>query len=204
VVSLDRPRADRFADYVGSTFGIGMPSLRDRDAVPDVAKLHYAGRLGAQVRNAEGLAAILSDFFHVPVAISEFVGHWMRLPADGVCRLRSGPDAEHLGVTTVLGQRVWNCQHKFRIVVGPVGFDEFRRLLPGGASLRRLTDWVRSYAGLAYRWDVNLILRKEEVPPLRLGKQARLGRTTWLVSRPADKDDRQLLLNPGELAQHAA
>lgn len=195
-VSLDRPESDRFADYVGSTIGIGMPSLRDRDGVPDFAKLHYAGRLGAQVRNAEGLAAILSDFFRVPVVVKEFVGHWMTLPADGLCRLKSGPDAQRLGMTTVLGTKIWNCQHKFRIVVGPIGFDDFRRLLPGGDSLRRLVDWVRNYSGLAYHWDVNLILKKEEVPPLRLGKQAKLGWTTWLASHPPRQDDRQLLLNP--------
>lgn len=200
-VSLDRPESDRFADYVGSTIGIGMPSLRNRDEVPDFAKLHYAGRLGTQARNAEGLAAILSDFFRTPVVVKEFVGHWMKLPADGLCRLKSGPDAERLGTTTVLGKQVWNCQHKFRIVVGPIGFDEFRRLLPGGDSLRRLTDWVRNYAGLAFHWDVNLILRKEEVPPLRLGKQAKLGWTTWLASRPARKDDSQLLLNPAARAR---
>lgn len=199
-VSLDRPESDRFADYVGSTIGIGMPSLHDRDDVPDFAKLHYAGRLGAQQRNAEGLAAILSDFFRAPVEVKEFVGHWMRLPDDGLCRLKSGPDAEQLGMTTVLGKRVWNCQHKFRIVIGPVGFDEYRRLLPGGDSLRRLTDWVRNYAGLAFHWDVNLILKKEEVPQFRLGKQSRLGWTTWLASRPARKDDSQLLLNPAARA----
>ena len=200
VVSLDRPHADRFGKYVGSTIGIGIPSLRDRDHVPDFAKLHYAGRLATQVRNADGLAAVLADFFRVPVEVKEFVGHWMTLPADGLCRLKSGPDAEVLGMTTVLGKRVWNCQHKFRIVIGPIDFDNFRRLLPGGESLRRLSDWVRNYVGLALHWDLNLILKKEDVPPLRLGRQAKLGWTTWLASRPASKDDNQLLLNPAAQA----
>jgi type VI secretion system protein ImpH len=195
-VSLDRPEADRFSTYVGSTFGIGEPALRERDEVPDFAKLHYAGRLAAQARNAEGLAAILSDFFRVPVAVQQFIGHWMELPDDGFCRLQSRPDGQRLGVTTVLGRRIWNAQHKFRVVVGPLAIDDFRRMLPGGASLRRLADWVRNYAGLAYRWDLRLVLRREDVPPLRLGRDARLGWTTWLASRPAREDDGQLLLDP--------
>lgn len=196
-VSLDRPEADRFSDYVGSVIGIGVPSLRNRDEVPDFAKQHYAGLLGAQARNAAGLAAILSGFLRLPVAVDEFIGHWMTLPDDGLCRLISGPGGQRLGATTVLGRRIWNCQHKFRVVVGPLGLDDFRRLLPGGASLRRLTDWVRNYAGLAYRWDVRLILRKEALPPLRLGSEARLGWTSWLISRPASGNDSHLLLDPG-------
>lgn len=195
-VSLDRPEQDRFADYVASLIGTGMDSMRKRDALPDFAKLHYAGRLSALTHNAEGLAKTLADFFKLPVQVQEFVGHWMTLPADSRCRLRTGHDAEVLGMTTVLGSRVWNCQHKFRVVIGPVDLEDFQRMLPGGDSLQRLTAWIRNYVGLAYNWDVNLILKQKEIPPLKLGKQTRLGWTTWLCSRPPKKDDRQLLLSP--------
>lgn len=195
-VSLDRADSDRFSTFVGSLIGIGMDSLNKRDAAPDFAKLHYAGRLSAHARNAEGLAAIIADFFKLPVTVKQFVGHWMTLPADGRCTLRSGPDAEVLGMTTVLGSKVWNCQHKFRIVIGPVDFAQYRHMLPGGDSVKRLIAWVRNYAGVSYDWDINLILKKEEVPSLRLGKTAQLGWTTWLTSRAPERDDSQLLLNP--------
>ncbi|GGC78511.1 type VI secretion system baseplate subunit TssG [Undibacterium terreum] len=197
-VSLDRPDADRFAEYMGSLIGTGMESLRKRDALPEFAKLHYAGSLSSLTHNADGLARLLTDFFKIPVQIQEFVGHWMSLPADSRCRLRTGlgQDAEVLGMTTVLGSKVWNCQHKFRVVIGPVDLAEFQRMLPGGDSLQRLTAWIRNYAGLEYDWDVNLILKQKEIPQLTLGKQARLGWTTWLCSRPPKTDDRQLLLSP--------
>ena len=52
-VSFDRPEADRFSDYVGSLFGLGLEALRARDAMNDLAKLHFAGRLAQQTRNAE-------------------------------------------------------------------------------------------------------------------------------------------------------
>ncbi|HSY25900.1 MAG TPA: type VI secretion system baseplate subunit TssG, partial [Burkholderiaceae bacterium] len=195
-VSLDRPDTDRFSEYIASLIGTGMESLRKRDALPDFAKLHYAGRLSSLTHNAEGLAKTLADFFKLPVQIQEFVGHWMMLPVDSRCRLRTGHDAEVLGMTTVLGSQVWNCQHKFRVVIGPIDLAEFRRMLPGGESLQRLTAWIRNYVGLTYNWDVNLILKQKEIPPLKLGKQAQLGWTTWLGSRPPKNDDRQLLLCP--------
>jgi len=194
-VSLDRPGADRFAQYLGSLIGIGQPSLLNRNAVPDVAKLHFAGRLGPQTRNAEGLAALLSDYLGVPVQVEQFVGHWMTLPADGLCALRSGPDAAVLGQTTVMGKKVWNTQHKFRLLIGPLDLAQTRRLLPGGDSLQRVQDWVRQYVGLAMDWDVNLIVKKDQVPGLRLGS-APLGWTSWLSSQTPEHDDRQLLINP--------
>ncbi|KAF1029949.1 MAG: hypothetical protein GAK37_01556 [Pseudomonas sp.] len=194
-VSLDRPQADTFARYLGSLIGMGMPTLQGRNSVPDVAKLHFAGRLGPHTRNASGLAALLTDYLQVPVKVEQFVGHWMTLPADGLCALRSGPDAPVLGQTTVVGKKVWNTQHKFRLLIGPLDLEQTRRLLPGGESLLRVQDWVRQYVGLTMDWDVNLIVKKEHLPRLRLGS-APLGWTSWLSSKTPLQDDRQLLINP--------
>ncbi len=95
----------------------------------------------------------------------------------------------------VLGARVWSRQHKFRVVFGPLGLADYLRLLPGGTSLHRLIPVVRNYAGDALIWDVNLILKAEEVPPLRLGRQGRLGWTTWLVPRRSAADAADLFLD---------
>ena len=194
-VSFDRPETDRFNVYVGAQFGLAMPSLWRRDAVPDLAKYHYAGRLASQTRNTEGLEAILGDFFKLPVAVETFVGHW--LPLDEVSRCRLGETAATglLGLTAVIGERVWDCQHKFRIVMGPMSLREFQRFLPGGASLRRLVAWVRNYVGDELLWDVNLVLKKDEVPPLVLGQQSQLGWTTWLTSQPPPRDADDLNLD---------
>ncbi len=195
-VSFDRPNDDRFSSFVGSFVGIGHTSLQKRDAVPDLAKLHYAGHLAAQNRNAAGLTAILSDFFKLKIKIQQFVGHWMTLPADSRCFLHSGVDAQVLGQNTLLGSRIWNCQHKFRIEIGPLDLAQFQQMLPDGSSALRLKDWVRNYLGLAFDWDVRLILKKQDVPRLKLGQQAKLGWTTWLSSRTEQESDSQLCYSP--------
>lgn len=193
-VSFDRPETDRFNVYVGAQFGLGMPSLWNRDAAPDLGKFHYAGRLSCQTRNPEGLEAILADFFKLPVQVDTFVGHWLPLSEASQCRLGETPATGLLGMTAVIGERVWDCQHRFRIVIGPMKLAEFQRFLPGSDSLRRLVAWVRNYIGDELLWDVNLILRKEDVPPLQLGEGTRLGWTTWLISQPLahDADDLKL------------
>jgi type VI secretion system protein ImpH len=194
-ISLDRPEADRFADYVGSLFGIGSPAMRGRDEIGDFAKLHFAGLLANQKRPAAGLVTILRAYFKLPVHLEQFVGHWMRLPEDGMTRIGMQENGNRIGVSAVLGRQVWDCQHKFRLVIGPLGYEEYQRMLPGGASMKRLVAWVRNYAGTVLDWDVRLVLRQDEVPPLKLGRM-KLGWTTYLASAPLRRDPDQLLIHP--------
>ena len=194
-VSFDRPEDDRFALYVGALMGLGMDSLRDRDAMPDLTKLHFAGHFACQTRHAEGLSSILSAFFDVPVRVECFLGAWLVMPEADRTRLGASPRTAALGRTALLGGRVWSRQHKFRIVMGPLDLADYRRLLPGGRSFHRLIPIVRNYVGDTLIWDVNLILRREQVPPIRLGRTGELGWTTWLMPRNATADAADLFLD---------
>ncbi|MBM4032662.1 MAG: type VI secretion system baseplate subunit TssG [Planctomycetes bacterium] len=195
-VQFERGGDDRFAVYVGSLFGIGMPSLRNRDAVPDVAKLHYSGRLACQTRHAEGLRALLEDYFRIKVNLQEFWGQWLDIPADCQCRVGETPRTGLLGRTIVVGSKLWDCQQKFRLRFGPMGLADYERMLPGGNSLVRLVVWARNYVGDELSWDLQLVLKKEEVPKTRMGQYGRLGWTTWLQSKPFGRDADDLVLTP--------
>jgi type VI secretion system protein ImpH len=195
-VGLDRLDNDRFSDLVAPQLGIGTPALRDRDAMPDFAKLHFAGRLSAQARNAEGLLAILSSYFHVPVTLTQFVGEWLDMPRKLQMRLGMSMETCSLGRTSTLGARVWECQHKFRLTFGPLDLDDYQRLLPGGSSLIRLIAIVRNYTCDEYNWDVHLILKREQVRPTVVGVFGQLGWTSWLSDRIPDQDPGQLYLDP--------
>lgn len=195
-VSHDRDEDDRFAAYLASFVGIGLPALRRRDAAPDAAKLHFAGLLANQARSADGLRAILGEFLKLPVRIVEFVGHWLRLPPEDHSRLGQGGGNCQLGVSTVVGERVFSHQHKFRIEIGPVGIADYLKLLPGGVRLAQIVAWVRSYAGDVPAWDAQVILRKDEVPKLVLGGGACLGWTSWLGTRRSPDDADELVVTP--------
>ncbi|MCO6415513.1 type VI secretion system baseplate subunit TssG [Siccirubricoccus sp. KC 17139] len=196
-VSFDRPEDDHYGRFVASLVGIGTPGLRDRDAMPDLAKQHYAGHLVARTRHADGLAAILSDFFRMPARIDTFVGDWLVLPEDGLTRLGGGATVAALGESAAIGRKVWSRQHKFRIVFGPLTLKDYARMLPGGASFRRLVPIVRNYVGDTLAFDVNLILRRTEVPRIQLGRQGQLGWTTWLTPRRGLTDAGDLFLHAG-------
>ncbi len=193
-VSYDRPMEDRFSDYIGSLFGIGQNSCRDRDEVPDMAKLHFSGHLACQTRHAAGLCAILQDFFGIKVSIKEFIGQWITFPEKYRCRLGQSPDNATVGVNAVVGSQTWDCQQKFRIRLGPMSLKDYERMLPGGKSFARLKAWVRNYVGDALGWEVQFVLKAGEVPAVRLGETGCLGWTTWLQNRPFEIDSDDLIL----------
>lgn len=195
-VSHDRPETNRFVTYVGSLIGLGLPSLRGKDAFPDAAKLFYAGRFSAQTRNTEGLCAVIGDFFHMPTRIEPFVGDWLEIPTEYRWALgRVGRNKVGvLGLSTTLGAHAWTRQQKFRVVLGPLDRAQFQRMLPGGASLGTLTDLVRNYAGDELRWDLRLFLEEQVDEPWHL-ERSRLGWTSWL-GRPAAGQREDLILDP--------
>ena len=199
-VSRDRPGEDHFAAHAAALLGLMLESFQDRDTVPDVAKLFHAGALVRHVRNAEGLAIVLQDFFTVPVQVEEFAGHWMLLGPNEQTAL--GREGANVGAGAVLGRRVWDRQHKIRVQLGPLTLPEYESFLPGGAMLQKLADWVRLYLSFELDWDVRLTLAMDEVPPLQLGRMGRLGWTTWLGTRTAPTDAADLCLHAERFVAH--
>jgi type VI secretion system protein ImpH len=187
--SFDRPSGDRFTVYVGALAGMASPSARDRDVVPDYAKLHRAGLFAAQVRSAEGLQAILADYFRLPVVVKQFVGDWMDVPAEAYCRLGAGESVAGLGQTATLGASSWQCQHKFEIALGPLTRTTFNEFLPGSRGVEELYSLVRLYTNDEWTWQLRLLLADVEVPGVWLGGQAQLGWTSWLGGRRTTVDD---------------
>ncbi len=207
-VSYDRPDADRFGFYVGALVGMSGPAFRQRDALAHRAKLFYAGRFSQQAKGSDGLREIIADVLSVKVQIEEFVGEWMALQTHEHSRLGVSPHIASLGQSTFLGAYVWGCQHKFRLILGAMPLLQYQALLPGGAALAQLAAIVRNYIGDELVWDVNLILKADEVPselalgrpnpacPSSLNGDAQLGWCTWLGPRSSRQDADDLRLDP--------
>ena len=105
-----------------------------------------------------------------------------------------------LGVGAVLGRRVWDRQHRFRIHIGPLRVADYLRFLPDGDALDRLVAIVRQYIGFELDWDLRLSLVPEDVPRARLGRgHTRLGWTSWMGGKAAEGASRrsaELILEP--------
>lgn len=199
--ALNHPAAEaengdrsRFHRHLRSLVGIGQESLVGRDRLDDDAKVFHAGHLSHNVRSQEGLESILADYFEIPARVQPFRGRWLTLPADARCRLGESESTGSLGSSVIVGSTIWECQIRFRIIFGPLLMVDFKRFLPHGTAYKRLADWVRLYLGITYEWELQLVLRKEEVKPMKLGETAFLGWTTWMVSGAVAEDRSDLLI----------
>ena len=194
-VGHDHPASNRFITYIGAMAGLGMPSLRARDDMPDAAKYFYAGHLAGQTRHAEGLESMVQGFFQMPTQIEPFMGSWLEVPPGHQWRLGTrGVQGGALGGSTIAGRHVWSRQQKFRVTLGPLNRGQFQRMLPGGQSLKKLTALVRNYAGDEHQWDLRIILDEQTEEACRLGR-SRLGWTSWL-GKPKLGRREDLVLDP--------
>lgn len=194
-VQFDRQDEDRFSFYVNALFGIAEQEQQQRDAMPDTVKRHFTSHLGCHTRHPEGLASILGNFFSIPVEIEEFVGEWLELPKESYCYLDSDDMTGQLGFSSIAGTRSWQCQYKFRIRLGPLSRKDYERMLPTGGKLHKLVDIVRNYIGFELKWDLELVMKKEEVCGVQLGNNGTLGWTSWLTDGERTQDAADLLLD---------
>lgn len=195
-------RPDPVSELMAALVGLGGESLRDRMAVPDSLALHHAGPLSRRIRPAAVVEDLLSAALDLTVRVEQFRGAWCPLP-DSERTVLPGPDTPQgrfcrLGVDMVAGARAWEVMGGIRLHVGPLGLDDFMGLLPGTPGAEKLADMVALVAGLSMDFDVRLVLRPDQVPPLRLGggqDGPRLGWTTWLPGGAMDQA-RDVLLRP--------
>lgn len=182
--SLDRRDDQRFAFYIGSLVGLDPGELEGLP-LPVHARLASASHLIREARNPEGILGALHYYFGIPVSIEEYSPQWIHLDAQSQSVLGRDDSALILGDGGILGETVQDRQHKFRLILGPLTLDQYRRFSLWGQDLPVLREWVRNFIGFEYAWDVKLVLAAKEVPVATLNGSHQLGYTTWLERYPS-------------------
>lgn len=198
------PAEAGISGLIDAVIGFGTDSLVGRLAPPQAALRFYAGALAGHPRSAVVLEAILSDYFGETIRVETLVPHWLRLPEsertklvpDGFCRL---------GDEAVIGEKIMRPEGAYRIELGPLSYARFRMFLPDRQPLRHLVHFARLFTGEALYFDVWLSLKKEDVPPLKLGDWGggdgpRLGWNTWVSSLPFVEDCKDTRLSCDRVA----
>lgn len=178
------PGDDQIARYLYSLIGMGTPRLQGRMHIRDRALLYYAGILAQQPRSMAGLQRILTDYFHVDVKTTQFVGQWCELEEDQWMRIGESGTNQRLGHDTcVLGTRVWDQHARFEIELGPLGLEDFESFLPTEWRFSVLCDLVRFYVKDEFEFNVRLILKADEIPAVELSTEPALSWMSWLGPR---------------------
>jgi type VI secretion system protein ImpH len=168
--------------------GMGTGGLRGRLGVDDEVFLYYGGHFAHYPRSAVVLEGLLADYFCLPLRVLQYQGQWLQLAPDdrSVMPCPAHPKGlnTRLGVDLVAGERVWDIQSRFRLQIGPLTYVQFRSFMPNGDALRPLCQLTRIFVGPEFDFDVQLVLRAEEVPGSQIGgTPSCLGWNTWIRTR---------------------
>ncbi len=222
----EEPESSPFAQAVLSLAGLGLPALRNRmqvavrgerqgtsrtlSRVDDLAIVHFAGLFAHRPRSASGLQSLVSDYLRTAARVRQFQGQWLRLePSSQTCLVETSA-AAWLGVSTVVGERVWDVQSKVRLRLGPLTYAEFVELLPDRAAVSSrkafflLCHLVRLYVGPGLDFDIQLVLRADQIPEYRLGDERNVGATlgwnVWVRSEPLGREGEDAIFDAEDVS----
>jgi type VI secretion system protein ImpH len=198
-VQYERGGGDRLSNYLLDFIGLGTKGLGSRQAVPDNSLIYYAGLLAQRPRSAQALRQLIEDYFEVPAEIVQFAGAWYRLDVPSQCRMEGGAaESEQLAVGAVVGDEIWDEQSRVRVRLGPLPLEQYQDFLPTGTAYEPLKALVRFFAGNEFDFEVQLVLKREDVPGCELGRgdqtAPRLGWLTWAKAAPMGRDPGDTLL----------
>jgi type VI secretion system protein ImpH len=201
-IAYERSGENQFHEVLLNLAGLGARPLRNRQTVRDEIFVYYAALYGMATRPAAALEAILSDYFEVDIEIDQFIGVWRALDVPDQCLFETGdPQSYQLGWGAVAGDELWDRQSRARIKIGPLTERQYLDFLPTGTAYEPLCALCKAFSGTDVEFEVQLILRRNEVKSCELGDESeagpQLGWFTWMKSKKSfdrDPGDTVLLL----------
>lgn len=189
----ERDRRNHFLPQILALCGFGQEGVRDRladdaGAIDDEVLAYFAGLLRQRPVSACAMERVLATYFRVPVRLEQFVGKWYRLSEVQCSTL--GCSNTGLGTDALLGGRVWQCNLRVRVFIGPLADRQYQSFLPGSGQAAALGKLLGLLTGPAFEYEIRPILRAADVRGCRLesNPRSRLGFDSFLCSLPAATD----------------
>ncbi len=190
-VQWDKYRSDPLSEHLLDLVGMGLATLREHASIAPSSLASFAGLLAPEPRGALALEELIEEYFDVPCTVEQFVGGWYRLERRDLCELGDEDNAANrLGWGAVAGDEVWDAQARVRVRLGPLGRERFDSFLPTGDAHEALRDILRFFAHDRVECEVQLVLRRDEVPGFVIGEEPGqpLGWSTWIRTRPMTRE----------------
>ena len=203
-VAYERDRSDPVTACLFAMVGFGTKGIRGRQSVEDEAFIYYSGLFGLIPKSALALESVVGDYFDIPVELEPFIGTWRSLAEPDQCVFGGEiPESTALGFGAVVGDEIWDRGSRVRLKLGPLTAERYRDFLPTGKAWPALRAIVRSFCGNDLEFEVQMILRREDVPAFELRPPAEnplcLGWHTWLKSSgDFDRDPGDTILLLGD------
>lgn len=172
---------DPFTRRAMSFVGVDADGAVSTIGLPPYTLLSLAPLLTLPSRSARTLRLVLQRLFPtLRVAVESFIPRRVALAENE--RTRLGRVRTRLNEDFVIGAGVIDRGGRFRIRIGPVTYEQYEQLIPGGQAFPRLRGVVNQFTRGLLEPELELELDKDSRPGFRLGERrhALLGRNTQL------------------------
>jgi type VI secretion system protein ImpH len=192
-LSFDRPDEDCFYRAVKALAGFD-PSTKfpKKDDALAAGQARYFGFFS---RNRDCLRALLGGVFHLPVEILDFARQRYDIP--GRFRAILGRRSVcTLGRNCQIGTTYLSVTSCFDVVIGPISFDDYQKLMSGMFGLKLMARTINIYLDRPLDYNLIFKIKAATIPPARLGfdwedkygDAAQLGFSCWLGSSRGESD----------------
>ncbi len=162
---------------------VGLATRGLSDCIPKVShSLYKYSSVFQQPRSAESLQMMLKDMFGTSILIEEFKGEWVKISKDARSSIGRRGINNILGRNICVGKKTWSTQHKFRIAIGPLKFDDYVKFKPGTEEFEKMIEVTRLFCGHALIFDVQFKILKWSIQRFQLNNRSlQLGSDLWLT-----------------------
>lgn len=179
---------DQLSSQLFALVGLGDADLRGETPINWCKMLAYSGMLAGRSRSPQVVSGIIAHCFDLPdVTIKQWVRR--KVAIQPYQQLSLGKQNGELGVNTLLGDSVMDCNGKFTICINGLTQDRFADFLPSGKEYQPLCKLVEFILREQMAYDLELTMRETEVPEMSLnrGNNVALGWTSFLGGDMSDK-----------------
>lgn len=167
-------------------------------ALVDDAVAGHSAAVRHRAVSAVYLQRTLYDYFGIPIRIEQFIGHKYAVPPEE--QSSTGIANMSLSSTAMLGEHVWLRHVRARLVLGPLSASQYEDFLPNAPSTSELIRLLHLLVGMTLEFELQPVLKSEEVKPVQLGSNGRVGYDAFLVTRSSQVDRSEMRYTLNELS----
>ena len=171
---------DAFTKRALSFVGVDAAAM-PQEGLTALQLLALAELLSIRTRPARSLKIVLERLFPTAnVTLEPFIARRVMLKEDQLARV--GAQCSTLGVDFCIGRSVVDRTGRFRVGIGPVSYEMFEALLPGGSHHPLLRKVINQFARGALEIECEVTVAESDTPRFQLGARrgAKLAVTTRL------------------------
>jgi type VI secretion system protein ImpH len=172
--------SDHFSAQLFALVGLADEQLRGDTPINWCKMLAYSGMLAGRSRSPQVVSGIIAHCFDLEsVSIRQWELRYVFIPESQ--KMRLGKDNTSLGQDSVIGKQIKDRMGKFVICIEELTQSRFHDFLPTGKDHEAVIKLVTFILREQMAFDLELGLREDEAPAMRLGGQrsARLGWTSF-------------------------